>query len=133
MQCGRVLLLDDSVDTVEALQDLLYLAGAVEVRAAASVREAEAVLRAGYLPCVILLDLVLHRERGEDLLQWLGEAPERGAVRVVAFSGHAHRLGAVEGSVARSLLKPAEPDGILAALAEAWASLVPGAGSAVHG
>jgi DNA-binding NtrC family response regulator len=133
MFCGRVLVLDDDDEMLAALAEVLRMDGVPEVGVAASVREAQLAIRGGFVPCVVLLDLVLHNEQGEDFLNWLVDVPEREAVRVVALSGDEPRLRSVERTVASGLLKPSDPDRILAALAQAWADLVPAAGPPMYG
>ncbi len=122
MLCGRVLVLDDDVDVVDALKEVLKTYGVPEVRGALSLADGEATIVGGFWPCVVVLDLVLVRERGEEFLHWLQTAPVNKGVRVVALSGHEPSLKGLAGAVA-SLLKPVEPENLLAAVADAWASL----------
>lgn len=121
--CGRALIIEDDEDTAASLKEMLLLDGVAEVGSSRSVRDAQATIRGGFWPCVVVLDLVLGPEDGEDFLTWLEEAPERGVVRVVALSGFQPSLDHLTGRVAGQLLKPSDPSHLLAAVSDAWRSI----------
>jgi hypothetical protein len=55
----------DDADTLDVIRELLLLEGAVDVRGAGSIMEAEQVLASGFKPSAFLIDLQLDGPRGE--------------------------------------------------------------------
>jgi CheY-like chemotaxis protein len=114
--CERVLIVEDDLDTLYTLVEVLQLEGVEVTHAARSLAEAERALVTGFRPSVVLLDLNLNPERGEDLLDRLRADPTYANVRVIAFSGDRSGLLRVRGAVDAVLLKPADPAGVLKVL-----------------
>lgn len=112
----QVLILDDDLDLLETLARILVLSGAADVRCAVSVAEAERQLGEGYRPTVVVLDLKLHRDRGEKLLARLRADPVLRSVPVIAVSGEHAALARVRDRVERVFLKPADPRDLLEAI-----------------
>src|SRR4051794_1086877 len=81
-----VLIVDDDPDTRESLEDVLAGEG-YDVRLAASGEEALAFLRGKEVPGVILLDDVMPRMSGEEVLDWMGVHPQFDGVPTVLISG----------------------------------------------
>jgi DNA-binding NarL/FixJ family response regulator len=115
----RVLVCDDVESMLVALRAVLELAPGIEVVGEARNGE-EAVEQARRLrPDVVLLDLTMPGMDGLEALPQLRRAAPR--ARVVVLSGHEGRPieEAVRLGADRSLVKGAEPDAIVAAVAEA--------------
>jgi DNA-binding NarL/FixJ family response regulator len=115
----RVLVCDDAESMLIALRAVLDLAPGMEVVGEARNGE-EAVEQARRLePDVVLLDLTMPGMNGLEALPELRRAAPR--ARVVVLSGHEGRPieEAVRLGADRSLVKGAEPDAIVAAVAAA--------------
>jgi two-component system OmpR family response regulator len=110
------LLVDDHVDTLTTLRDVLLLEGVAEVQVAASIPEAERILADGFKPSVVVVDLQLDGERGETLIAKLRARPTSRAVPIVALSGNHISLRQLGTTVDRGILKPADPDELIAAV-----------------
>lgn len=83
---GRVLVVDDEEDIRETLRDVLASALGVEVDAAASAFEAQALIQGGRRYDVVLTDERMPGMRGTALLAWLREAaPHSRGVLMSAF------------------------------------------------
>lgn len=67
----RILVVDDDPDTSDLITVILQRHGA-QVRAAASVQEAQGILRT-WLPDILVSDLAMPEQTGYDLLHWLGD------------------------------------------------------------
>lgn len=105
----RVLLVDDDEDTLTSLQDLLQLEGVDDVRRARTLADADHILADGFRPTAVVLDLLLNGDRGEPFIGRLAADPALASVPVIAVSGDPRALAAVDRSVARAFLKPADP------------------------
>ena len=116
--CERLLLVDDDADTLDTLSDVVVFEGVGEIRRAQTLSDAEQILASGWVPNAVVLDLLLGGDRGESLLGTLQGDPVLAQVPVIAMSGDHAALVRVSGSVARTLLKPANPDAVVQALAE---------------
>lgn len=115
-----VLLVEDDESLRDMLARCLVSGGEYEVRLAGSVAEARAALFAGPEPSVIVSDLRLPDESGEDLLRWARDRDMRvpfvlmTAYHTFEHAVEAYRLGAV-----RYLAKPFDLRAFMAALREA--------------
>ena len=90
----RVLVVDDDEDIQDVLVLMVTRFGHVADRASDGVEATEAL--AGHTYDVVLLDLMMPRMTGEDVLRWLQQHPDRGlGTRVVVVTGSAdqHRAG----------------------------------------
>jgi CheY-like chemotaxis protein len=86
---GRhVLIVDDETDLAERLAAILSRRGGAQVRCAASLASARALLEQGLLPAVILLDHKLGDDIGTSLARWVRSQPTISAVKIVSFSAH---------------------------------------------
>jgi CheY-like chemotaxis protein len=83
---GGVLVVDDNVDSAEALASLLKISGH-DVRTAYS-GQAALEAAAAYLPAVVLLDIGLPGINGYEVARRLRQIPELAAVRIVAMTGY---------------------------------------------
>lgn len=84
----RVLVVDDDQDIQDVLVLMITRFGHVADRACDGVEAIEAL--AGHAYDVVLLDLMMPRMTGEDVMRWLQQHPERGKdVRVVVATGSA--------------------------------------------
>jgi len=120
----RVLLVDDDVDTLEALAEVLTQAGA-EVRTATSAARAFEVLP-GWMPAVIVSDLGMPGEDGYALIRRLRErGPEEGGrIPVVALTAYARvedRLKVLSSGFQMHVPKPIDPAELVAVVASAAA------------
>jgi|SRR5579883_1972545 len=109
----RVLIVEDGEDAAAALTALLRLKG-FNARAVLTGTGAVAAAKTTR-PQVVLLDLGLPDTDGHDVLCRLRELPDPPAVVVV--SGHAdpkRQQAAIEAGAAGYLVKPADPDALVA-------------------
>ena len=84
----RVLVVDDDPDIQDVLVLMITRFGHVADRACDGVEAVEALAEHTY--DVVLLDLMMPRMTGEDVMHWLQQHPERGkGVRVVVATGSA--------------------------------------------
>ena len=105
----RILLVEDHDASREGMHELLELDGHY-VGTAASGREALDVLRDGFAPCLILLDLLMPDVDGAAFRAEQVGDPKIAAVPVVLLSGSGSvEKRAAELGVSGYLLKPIEP------------------------
>jgi signal transduction histidine kinase len=119
LDLGRlhVLLVDDSLDTVEVLSRLLAARG-LRVRQAGSVHRAMELARAD-LPDVIITDIGMPEQDGYDLLQVVREDERLRSVPVVAATGYvggAEQARMAQMGFAATLSKPFDLDELLRTL-----------------
>jgi PAS domain S-box-containing protein len=104
---GRVLVVDDNVDSAQIMAKLLTLSGH-EVRTAYTGPTAlEAAV--AYLPDVVLLDIGLPGLNGYEVARRLRQYPQLEGVRLVAMTGYGEesdRLLAMEAGFNRHMVKP---------------------------
>jgi len=81
----RVLVVDDDDDTRNCVVGLLVDEG-YDVRGSSGGRDALAVLRGGYDPDLVLLDLMMPDMSGWELLDELAKEPELAALPIVLFT-----------------------------------------------
>lgn len=115
----RVLVVDDSADSADAVAVLLETEGH-DVRTAATARAALDVVMA-WAPDAVVLDIGLPDMDGHALAREIARLPVTPRPRLVALSGHGqaeHRARSREAGIACHLLKPAEPEALFAALRE---------------
>jgi CheY-like chemotaxis protein len=112
----RVLVVDDTPDTLEMLSLMLTLSGA-QVLVAASAREALAVIERTP-PDVLVSDLGMPEMDGFDLVRTLRERGSRmPAVALTGFSSDEYRTRAFESGFQAHLTKPVEPDALVSLVA----------------
>jgi two-component system CheB/CheR fusion protein len=108
----KVLLVEDNDDSAAAMAEFLRLHG-YDVRVAGSVREALALLEG---TDVLISDIALPDGTGHDLMRSVGT--HRG-VRGIALSGYGtpeDKRRSADAGFARHIVKPIEPDELLAAI-----------------
>ncbi|HEY1858927.1 MAG TPA: response regulator, partial [Gemmataceae bacterium] len=113
----RILLVDDSLDTVDVLSRLLAARG-LQVRQAGSVRMALELAR-GDMPDVIITDIGMPDEDGYDLLEQVRADDRLRGVPVVAATGYvggAEQARMAEVGFAASLSKPFDLDELMRTL-----------------
>jgi len=115
---GRpVLVVDDDEDIREALQIALFAAG-LAAETAGDGDEALARLRCEPRPSLVILDLMMPRRSGADLLEALRADPELAAVPVVVLSGdHTAGASAMAAGATAFLVKPVDLVDLLATMA----------------
>jgi signal transduction histidine kinase/ActR/RegA family two-component response regulator len=114
----RLLVVDDNRDAADSLALLLGLDGH-DVRVAYTGRQALEIARA-FLPHAAILDLGLPDLSGYDVARQMRREPALAGVRLVALSGWGqdeHQQRAREAGFDHHLIKPADPDELLALLA----------------
>ena len=102
----RLLVVEDEQDNREVLVDLLDLVG-YEVRGAADGREALAILRSGWRPALMLLDLTMPGMNGWELLTEMRKVPDWATIRRLVVSAVPPRLlptEDVDGTMAKPVL-----------------------------
>jgi CheY-like chemotaxis protein len=116
----RVLVVDDDPAVADSMMVLLQLDGH-EVRTVATGQEALEVARS-FQPGLILLDIGLQGMDGYEVARRLREQqPENAKMQLVAVTGYGHeasRLRSKEAGFDRHLVKPVDPEAIIALLAE---------------
>ena len=113
----RVMVVEDEVDLREMLGEILKLDG-YEVSQAGNGEAALELLRGGYHPDVIVLDMMMPEMDGWQFRRLQTSAPELAAIPVIAMSGLHTVRGSVLGFGAAAFLeKPFPPDALLALLA----------------
>jgi signal transduction histidine kinase len=113
----RVLLVDDSLDTVEVLSRLLAARG-LSVRQAGSVRRALELARADF-PDIIITDIGMPEQDGYDLLRAVRDDEQLRNVPVVAATGYVggtEQARMAEMGFAATLSKPFDLDELLRTL-----------------
>lgn len=84
-----ILVVDDDIDIRESIRDVLEFEG-FSVATAADGLEATAQLQAGLRPCAVILDLMMPRMTGEEVLRWMRkQAQEIAALPVIVVSAMA--------------------------------------------
>lgn len=109
---GPVLVVDDDFDVREALLDVLADCG-YDVRAAGDGVEALALLEAGLVPSVILLDLMMPRMDGVELRGKLLEREAYAALPVVLLTADRSSDERAGLPVDGTLAKPVDLDQLL--------------------
>ncbi len=113
----RILIADDVADAAASLAAFLTLNGH-DVRTAADGGEAMAKL-AMFLPDVLVLDLMMPRINGWELLDSKAACPEVSGIPVVVLSGYTDLPEPLPGQVREVLRKPADPADVLKAILRA--------------
>lgn len=113
-----VLVVDDSDDIREAFGIMLTLQGCA-VAGAAGVRTALRLLRDGFDPCVVLLDLHMPELDGWHFLDERDRDRSLGEAAVIVVSGDAEQRTRVIDRGCDFLLKPARIDAVLARITRA--------------
>ena len=112
----RVLIVDDYDDTRDALAAMIGSAG-FQVESAWGAEDALRHLRAGFRPCVALLDLRMPGMDGWALWDKMKADPELAGIAVVLVSGDMVECQRAEDLGIRELItKPVEPDALIAAI-----------------
>ena len=107
-----ILVVDDDPDIRETLADVLVDAGC-EVVGAANGRQALDVLRDGFAPCLVLLDLMMPVLDGEGFLNEVRGDPALAAMPVVVMSASNRTVSGADAQ----LRKPMHLTDVLDALA----------------
>lgn len=115
-----VLLVEDDLDSREALKEYLRLEG-FRVAAADDGESALGTLRGGFVPCVILLDMNIPRVDGEGLQRERRRQPMLAKVPVIVVSGN-DRVSAPEYEVAGAFVKPLDLPALRRAIDDACAA-----------
>ncbi len=114
----RILVVDDNEDAAQAIAVLLQLEGH-QVRTAGTARAALALLDE-FIPDAGILDIGLPDMDGYELARALRADPRCARIRLIALTGYGrdpdHHL-ALQAGFDKHLVKPAEPEDVLAALA----------------
>jgi two-component system OmpR family response regulator len=104
----QVLIVDDDADIRDAVATVLQLEG-FEVAPACGVEDAYARMRAGFRPCVVLLDLHMPELDGWAFLDRMRDEPDLVEVPVAVVSGDANQRAAAIATGCDFLLKPVRP------------------------
>jgi len=115
---ARVLVVDDNDDAAQAIAVLLELEGHT-VRTAATARQALAMFDE-FIPDVAFLDIGLPDLNGYELARAIRTDPRAASTRLIALTGYGRepdRELAAQAGFDRHLVKPAEIEDLLAALA----------------
>ena len=114
--CHSVLVVEDDLDSREAMKEYLRLEG-FRVAAADDGEAALSTLRAGFAPCVILLDVHMPGVNGQAFQRERLREPKLAEVPVIVISGdeRLHDNGAM-GGVEHVLLKPVDLPALRAAI-----------------
>jgi DNA-binding response OmpR family regulator len=123
---ARVLVVEDDDDSRELICALLRMAGAT-VRCVESVARAMEGVHAAFDPDVVLTDFSMPNADGLDLIREFRKAPSSRAVAVpiLILSGHSEdhwRARALEAGAADLLVKPCDPERLIARIAAAIAA-----------
>lgn len=103
--CDRVLVVDDDTDILDALAQALREEG-IQVHTAEGADAALLDLQQGFLPDVVLTDLMMPGRSGEDLIDDLRRNPATHDLAIVAMSANAASLMRVRGKANGELAKP---------------------------
>ncbi len=115
--CNRVLVVDDNEDMLDTMRDVLEMHGST-VQTATSTEEAERLL-AIFEPSVIVLDLRLGADRGDEFASHLKGDPRYAGIPIVLMSGDTHSLRRLDGAPADATLsKPFDVQHFYDVLAE---------------
>jgi CheY-like chemotaxis protein/anti-sigma regulatory factor (Ser/Thr protein kinase) len=119
---GRVVLVDDNLDTRESLAQLVELWG-YQVRTAPDAPAALELCRS-FLPNVVLIDIGLPGMNGYDLARILRATPGLERASLIALTGYAqdgHRRLSENAGIDHYTVKPADPAALAALLASCLA------------
>ena len=109
-----VLLVDDDADTREAFAALLQHNG-IDAVTSADGDDALAQLRGGIRPCVVLLDLRMPGVDGWQVWHEMKASPTLATIPLVIVTGDYRRQREADhAGVAEALLKPVDPETVLA-------------------
>ncbi len=123
--CERVLVIEDDRDLLATIEEVLKDQG-VDVAVAATDEEVREVLRRGFRPNAILLDLLLGSDEraGERLLQRLRSEPLSRGIPIAVMSGSPALLRRVGRRAQATLTKPFHPDELYETLGQLCAGNV---------
>lgn len=117
-QCLRVLLVDDSRDTVETLAELLPLISPVPLTIALAFNGEQAVLhaRSHAPPDVVILDIEMPGMNGFEAAAAIRQVLGDNSPLLIAVSGNAHcvDIAVSEGTFDHALRKPFDPHRLIA-------------------
>src|SRR3569833_1012250 len=114
----RVLVVDDNIDAADTIAMFLKLLGH-EVKTAADGEQALACAP-GYAPDVVVLDIGLPTLNGYEVARRLRAIPETQAALLIALTGYGQesdRLQVLEAGFDKHLVKPANPQALVEAIA----------------
>jgi two-component system, chemotaxis family, CheB/CheR fusion protein len=120
-----VLVADDDVESLDAIEDVIAEQGAT-VRSAKNAREALEVLRT-WRPDILVLDIAMPEMDGYDLLATIRREPSLRAIPAIAVTGHGYardKRRAEDVGFAKHITKPVDIDTLVDIIAE----LVPALG-----
>ncbi len=122
----QVLIVEDDADIRECMADVLSTAG-YSVRTAANGLEGINVLRDGYRPCVVLLDLMMPVMNGQEFLVRVRERsePEIAEIPVVVVTAAGQNVSAPGANAL--VRKPFEVDALLLEVARQCEPRLPSA------
>lgn len=114
---STVLIIEDDPDSREVITEILRSEGHDPV-AVANGREALNTLRAGFRPCLIILDMMMPGMDGWQFRRAQCADEVLAQIPVVVVSGvRAARNSALQGGAVAFLSKPVAPDALLSAVA----------------
>jgi CheY-like chemotaxis protein len=111
----RILLVDDALDVRAGVAETLRAEGYLVCEASDGIEAIEALLE-GAPPSLMLLDLLMPRATGWEVLGWLGGQTRLAAMKVIVFSGIGDE---VRVSGVRMLPKPIDTSDLLGAVGDA--------------
>jgi CheY-like chemotaxis protein len=111
----RVLVVEDDVDTAEALSQFLAFRGYHSV-VTHNGQEALDLLRCGGRPCLILLDIMMPVKDGWDLREDLLADRELAGIPVVVVTADIAAIARAESLRVPLLVKPVDPSKLIAAV-----------------
>jgi CheY-like chemotaxis protein len=114
--CDKILVVDDDEALREAIEDVLTDEG-IDVATASSAEGALEVLAGGFVPNVILLDLLMPGMGVEEMLEALRANPQYADIPVVLTTGTPRLFTRITG-VDALLPKPYDPATLSGVLAE---------------
>ncbi len=117
LPCKSVLIVEDDSATREVLANALDLQGVMTVPAR-DAAEAMRVLDGGFQPSVILLDMVLPRVSGLELLPVLRKHRSAVGVPIVGMSASPRELAMANGALDAKIEKPFDLEILCRTLAE---------------
>jgi two-component system, NtrC family, response regulator PilR len=101
----RILVVDDDEDLAEITSECLSEIG-YRVTVAFDIAQAKSILAANLFE-IVITDLTLPDGGGVELIEWMNDQPELGAVNVIVSSGHADfDAGSLKGRKVEFLPKP---------------------------
>lgn len=114
---GRILVIEDNVDSAETMQMLLSISG-FDARTAYDAKSALEIARE-FQPQVVFCDIGLPGKDGYEVARELRGLPETRSALLVALTGYGHdddRRRASEAGFDAFQVKPVEPDALQALL-----------------